>query len=114
MALVYREVNLFLASKVETANDSTEQSVSPIKLYYKIQMNVNYKQDETKIRKIISDNVHLTTESPLKLLIYIRNQKLSGLLIDSRQAYTGVSDSSQKFKILNVTKHVFSAFCYRR
>ena len=81
MALVDREVNRFPASKFKTANSSIEQSVSPVSLYYKNQMKSNYKQDETTLRKIISDNVRPTTESPVQLLICYRNWKLSSLLI---------------------------------
>ena len=44
-------------------------------------MTSNSKQDKTKLRKIISDNVQFTAESPMKLLIYYRNRKLSSLLI---------------------------------
>ena len=82
--MVDREEKRFLASKVKTVNGSTEQSVSPTKWFYNIQMNSNYKQDETKLRKVISDNVHFTTESPMKLLICYRNRNLSSLFIKKK------------------------------
>ena len=76
-----REVNRLLASKVEITNGSTEKTFPPTMLFYRNQMNSNYKQDETKLRKIISNHVDSETESPMKHMIFYRIRKMSSLLI---------------------------------
>ena len=41
----------------------------------------NYRQEEVKLKKIVSDNVSYRTDLRIKILIYYKNRKLGNLFV---------------------------------
>ena len=59
MSLLDREVNKFLPPKSQPGISSTagDRAPEPAKQFYKSQMYTNYRQEEVKLKQIVSDNV---------------------------------------------------------
>ena len=63
----------------QTSKDSTKPSIN---IFYKNQMNSNYKQDELKLKNIIQNNIScVDNEQKLKIVIYYKTKKLKNLVI---------------------------------
>ena len=70
MKLVDNYVNSFLQSKASNqSNIILMMKITKIKIYYKNQMNGQYKKDEKVIKDIIKKNVENTNENEKKLML---------------------------------------------
>ena len=87
MKLVDNCVNSFLQSKLSNERNNLDDKTK-IKIYYKNQMNGQYKKDEKVIKDIIKQNVKPTNENEKIDVIYYKNLKTKNLIMKNNMTRT--------------------------
>ena len=77
--VIEEEIRKFLDKKVTNVNNKLDDEA--IIFYYMNQFTSQYKQDEARLRKIISDNVSGVENKCIKMFIYYKNRKVRDLFI---------------------------------
>ena len=94
MNLIDSTLNKFLnTKKKQEPPDPPDEETEKVEIFFKNQMNSNYKQQEDQLRNIIKTNLESTKE--IKLRVYYRNMKLKNLLIRNQpKLQTPVNETS--------------------
>ena len=77
--IIEREINIFLNRKIAEEQPKTDHN--EIIFYFKNQMTSLYKQEERRIKEIITNNLKGKNDEKIKLLVYYKSKKVRDLFI---------------------------------